>query len=311
MEKNRPRSVRANYQGIEKLKQAQKDGRAKNEGRLSYPKIAEKIYVEETTVKRFFRGEKVLTENAELICEILGLTLAEVVALEDYHQNGTQITLSGEIDEVKPQLDEILELLKKTSGDKTITIRIIKPGSVIIIIDGSNEGLTRIESLFKAGELQEIAGFKVEYIRPEWEEQPVNLTRWFDNIFTTGWQAANELLTPSQLALVRSAEIKGGKLIDLRADMLSHAVVLLVNLVREDDNSPEVEITLRVYPTGDDVYLPPNLKLIVLSENEVFQEVVARSEDRIIQCQFEGEVGEEFTVQLVLGEAVITEDFVI
>ncbi len=39
--------------------------------------------------------------------------------------------------------------------------------------------------------------------------------------------------------------------------------------------------------------------------------MTARSEDRIIQCQFEGEVGEEFTVQLVLGEAVISEDFVI
>ncbi|NEQ71883.1 MAG: DUF1822 family protein [Okeania sp. SIO2C9] len=311
MKKNRPRSVRANYQGIEQLKQAQKDRRAKNEGRLSYPKIAEQIYVEETTVKRFFRGEKVFTENAELICETLGLKLAEVVDLEDYHQNGTQITLSGEIDEVKPQLDEILELLRKTSGDKTITIRIIKPGSVIIIIDGSNEGLTRIESLFQAGELKEIAGFKVEDVRPEWEERPVNLTQWFDNILTTGWQAANELLTPSQLALVRSAEIKGGKLIYLRADMLSHAVVLLVNLVREDDDSPELEITLRVYPTGDNVYLPPNLKLIVLSENEVFKEVVARSEDRIIQCRFTGEIGEEFTVKLVLGEAVISEDFVI
>ncbi|NEN91502.1 MAG: DUF1822 family protein [Okeania sp. SIO3H1] len=311
METNRPRSVRANYQGIEKLKQAQKDRRAKNEGRLSYAKIAEKIYVEESTVKRFFRGEKVFTENAEMICEVLELTLAEVVDIEDYDQNGTQITLRGDIDEVKSQVDEILELLRKQSGDNTITICIIKPGSVIIIIDGSNEGLTRIESLFKAGELQEIAGFKVEDIRPEWEERPVNLTQWFDNILTTGWQVANQLLTFSQLALVRSEEIKAGKLINLRADMLSHAVVLLVNLRREDDELPEVEITLRVYPTGDNVYLPPNLKLIVLSENEIFQEVTARSEDRIIQCQIEGEVGEAFTVQLVLGEAVITEDFVI
>ncbi len=311
MEKHIPRSVGANNQGIEKLNQAKKDKRSENEGRLSYAKIAEKIYVEESTVKRFFRGDKVLTENAELICETLGLTLAEVVDLEDFNQNGTQITLSGEIDEVKPQLDEILELLRKISGDKTITIRITKPGSVIIIIDGSNEGLKRIESLFKAGDLQEIAGFKVEDIRPEWEERPVNLTQWFDNIFTTGWQAANELLTPSQLAFRSREEIQGTKLIDLRADLFSNAVVLLVNLVRENDDSPEVEITLRVYPTGNDVYLPPNLKLIVLSENEIFQEVTARSEDRIIQCQFSGEVGEAFTVQLVLGEAVISEIFVI
>ncbi len=311
MEKHRPRSVRANDQGIKKLKQAKAAKKYENEEYLSYAKIAEKVYMNESTVSRFCRGIKVDTENAEMICEALGLTLAQVVDLEDYTQNGTQITLSGEIDKVKPQLDEILELLRKTSGDKTITIRIIKSGSVIITIDGSNEGLKRIESLFKTGELQEIAGFKVEDIRPEWEERPVNLTQWFDNILTTGWQAANELLTPSQLKLVRTIGIKNAKLIDLRADLLSHAVVLLVNLVRENDDSPEVEITLRVYPTGDDVYLPPNFKLIVLSENEVFQEVVARSADNIIQCQFTGELGEEFTVQLVLGEAVISEEFVI
>lgn len=311
MEKNRPRSVGANEQGIKKLKEAKQAKRAENEETLSYAKIAEKTYMNESTVSRFFRGKRIYTESAEMICEVLGLTLAEVVDLEDNDQNGTQITLSGEIDEVKPQLDEILEFLRKQSGDKTITIRIIKPGSVIIIIDGSNEGLTRIESLFKAGELQEIAGFKVEDIRPEWEERPVNLTEWFDNIFTTGWQAVNELLTPSRLALIRSAETQGAKLIDLRADLLSHAVVLLVNLVRKNDDSPEVEITLRVYPTVNEVYIPVNLKLIVLIENEVLIEVTARSEDKIIQCQFEGEVGEEFTVQLVLGEAVISEDFVI
>ena len=209
MEKHRPRSVGANNQGIEKLNQAKKDKRSENEGRLSYAKIAEKIYVEESTVKRFFQGKRIYTENAEMICKELGLELTDVVDAQELHHfgtlNGTQITLSGEIDEVKPQLDEIIEFLREKSGDKTITIRITKPGSVIIIIDGSNEGLKRIESLFKAGYLQEIAGFKVEDIRPEWEERPVNLTQWFDNILTTGWQAASELLTPSQLALVRSA----------------------------------------------------------------------------------------------------------
>ncbi len=45
MEKHRPRSVGANDQGIEKLNQAKKDKRSENEGRLSYAKIAEKIYV--------------------------------------------------------------------------------------------------------------------------------------------------------------------------------------------------------------------------------------------------------------------------
>ncbi|MDY7005144.1 MAG: DUF1822 family protein [Cyanobacteriota bacterium] len=207
------------------------------------------------------------------------------------------------------QLLEIENKVRAITGCPYLRVVEIKMGSIILYLKGSQSACEQIESLYQQGLLSDRLG--VPIIDVEIIPSQVNLTQWFDNIFTTGWQAANEFFTPSRLALVRSTEIQGGKLIDLRADMLSHAVVLLVNLVREDDDSPEVEITLRVYPTGDDVYLPPNLKLIVLSENEVFQEVTARSEDRIIQYKFEGEVGEEFTVQLVLSEAVITENFVI
>lgn len=316
MQQKRPRSIGANAQGREKLRLAKESRRVGNKRLLSFAKIAEQAYVEETTVKRFFRGERIYTENAEATCKVLGLDLADVVAPEELSQvsilNGTQITLAGSLDEVKPKLDKILEMLRNESGDQTVTIRITKEGSVIIIIDGSNEGLKRIESRFKAGELKYIAGFSVEDIRPEWEDKPVNLTQWFEGIFATGWQSVAELLNPQQLqSSARSYRIEKGKLIDLRVNLLSTSVVLLVNLTRDSDDSSTVEIALRVYPTGDDVYLTPGLKLLVLSNNEVFQEVIARSADVFIQCQFEGQVGEEFAVQLVLGEAVVTENFVI
>jgi|SanBayMetagenome_1026888.scaffolds.fasta_scaffold11638_2 DNA-binding Xre family transcriptional regulator len=311
MQQNRPRSVRANAQGIEKLNEAKECKRVGNSGRLSLAKIAEQVYVEHTTVKRFFRGERIYTDNAEAICKGLGLDLADIVDQLGI-LNGTQITLKGRVDEVKPKLDNLLDALRKDAGDQTITIRIIKEGSVIIIIDGSNEGLKRLESRFKAGELKQIAGFTVEDVRPEWEDKPVSLSQWFDNIFTIGWQTVTELLNPQQLqATARTQKLERGKLIDLRADLLSHSVVLLINLSRENDDSSTVGITLRVYPTGDEVYLPPSLKLLVLSNNEVFEEVTARSADVFMRCQFEGELGEEFTVQLVLGEAVVTENFVI
>ncbi|NEQ35382.1 MAG: DUF1822 family protein [Okeania sp. SIO3I5] len=204
-------------------------------------------------------------------------------------------------------LPDIMAQLENV-GEGMIIVKYAKKGSIILGLESSSESYLKVRSSYLNGELSELLGLTVSDLQIQ-----TNLTQWFDNIFTTGWQAANELLTPSQLELVRTIGIKGAKLIDLRADLLIHAVVLLVNLVRENNDSPEVEITLRVYSTGDDVYLPPNLKLIVLSKNEVFKEITARSEDRIIQCQFLGEIGEEFTVQLVLDEAVITltEDFVI
>jgi len=149
MQQKRPRSVQANDQGIEKLKQAKESRRVENNGRLSFAKIAEQAYVEETTVKRFFRRERIYTENAEVICKVLGLDLDHVVDPEENILNGTQITLTGSLDEVQPKLDRILENLRNESGDQTVTIRITKQGSVIIIIDGSNEGLKRLESRFK------------------------------------------------------------------------------------------------------------------------------------------------------------------
>ncbi|MGK7923326.1 MAG: DUF1822 family protein [Trichodesmium sp.] len=207
------------------------------------------------------------------------------------------------------QLLEIENKVRAITGCPYIRVVEIKMGSIILLFKGSQSACEQIESLHQEGLLSERLG--VPIIDVEIIPSRVNLTQWFDNILTTGWQAANELLNPSRLAFARSEETQRGKLIDLRADLLSNAVVLLVNLARENNDYPEVEITLRIYPTGDDVYLPPNLKLIVLSENEVFQEITARSEDRIIQCQFTGELGEEFTVKLVLGEAVISENFVV
>ncbi|MGD1700613.1 DUF1822 family protein [Dapis sp. BLCC M229] len=207
------------------------------------------------------------------------------------------------------QLLEIENKVRAITGCPYLRVVEIKMGSIILVFKGSQSACEQVESLHQQGLLSERLG--VPIIDVEIIPSRVNLTQWFDNILTTGWQAANELLSPSRLVFRSRDEIQGTKLIDLRSDLLSHSVVLLVNLLPENDDSFEVEITLRVYPTGDNFYLPPNLKLIVLSKNEVFQEVTARSEDRIIQCQFAGELGEEFTVQLVLGEAVISEDFVV
>ena len=313
LQQNQPRSVQATSQGLEELKKAKEARRVSNNGRLSFATIADKVYVEESTVKRFFHGKRIYTENAKAICEELGLILADVVDLRVLNQvgkNGTEITLKGSLDEVKPRLDYLLEAFKKESGDPTITIRIIKEGSVIIIIDGSNEGLKRLESRFKAGELKQIAGFTVEDLRPEWEEKPVNLSQWFENILTTGWQTVEQLLTPQQLRPAYFAEsIQRGKRIDLQIDLITHTVILLVSLTRED--AERVIVNLKVFPTANSPNLPANLKLILLTEGEIFKEVTSRSADQYIQYEFDAEPGDEFVVKLVLGEAEITENFVV
>lgn len=304
----RPRAVSATEQGIEKLKQAKELKRAENNKRISLDRIAEKVFVEVTTVKRFFRGEKIFTDNAEAICKELNLNLDEIVDLQDFKQQGTTITLNCSINEARQKVENILEALRE-SGDETITIRIMREGSVIIIIDGSDEGLKRIESLFNSGKLKHIAGFPVQDIRPEWENKPITLSQWFDNVFTTGWQNVEELLTPQQLSpAVWSDRTQQGRLFNLTADLITHKVTLVITLTRNIQD--KVVVWLQVYPSGTD-YLPSNLKLLVLVEGEVFEEITARNSDILMQCQFDSDLGDEFTVKLELGEFSVTEDFII
>ncbi len=205
------------------------------------------------------------------------------------------------------ELQAINELLKKLAGDDSMKIEGTKQGSVVLVLGGSEAGLDRLEYLVKSGQLTELLGIPIKEIR---DEKPVTLSQWFRGIFEAGWQQVEDLLTPQQLsATVWSDRLERAKLINWRADLLSHAVVLLVNLKRESEDI--VTVRLKLYPTGEDSYLPENLQLQVLvdadGEEEVFEEVTARSADEWIQCTFDAEPEDEFTVRLVLGEAIATE----
>lgn len=74
------RSIAATQEGILKLKAAQK----KQDGQyLSYLKIADTSGVDASTVSRFFRGIAIDIPYAEWITQSLGLTLRDVVNINE------------------------------------------------------------------------------------------------------------------------------------------------------------------------------------------------------------------------------------
>ena len=73
----------------------------------------------------------------------------------------------------------------------------------------------------------------------------------------------------------------------------------------------QVAVRLQVYPQEQNLYLPADLQLQVISDGEIFQEVVSRSQDQFIQCHFAANSGDRFTVSLGLGDAKVKENFVI
>ena len=224
-----------------------------------------------------------------------------------------------DIDKINSQQRQAIEqLLQMITGDDSLKISNIEKGSVVLVLEGSVEGLERLERMVKSGELTQLLGIRVKEIRDATFEKSANLSQWLEGIFEIGWQRREELLTSEQFSLVWEAKdgsLDGdrpsrAKQINLTTDSLSPAIILLVNLTQETEET--VIIQLRVYPTGETSYLPENFKLQVLvEEEEVFQEVTARSADEWMQVQFDADLGDEFRVRLILGEMTVTEDFII
>ncbi|MEH2081248.1 MAG: DUF1822 family protein [Nostoc sp.] len=144
----------------------------------------------------------------------------------------------------------------------------------------------------------------------------VNLKQWLENIFEVGWQEVETLLGTQSINPAWSMRSKAGaflsrgKLIDLGKLLTAQAVVLVVTLPA--DNEQEMDIIVELHPTNGQDYLPPNLHLMVLDfEGTSVMEAQTRSSNKNIQLEFSCEVGERFSVKLVLGDISITENFVI
>jgi len=155
----------------------------------------------------------------------------------------------------------------------------------------------------------------------------VNLSRWLENTFEAGWQTLEALHTTEavNLAFTRSAEqfrkidalhpgasMSAGKLIDMGMQLAGQRVVLIVMIAPSSDQ--EVNIRMRVCPTGSQTYLPPGLQLTAFDASRATSpdlQAQARSDDNWIQLEFSGEPGEHFRVKVTIGDVSITEDFVI
>lgn len=200
----------------------------------------------------------------------------------------------------------------------------------LFIFEAPQKEFEQIQALFESGELSKLLGVRVIDVGIVPESQRVtSLSQWFKGIVEVGWQTL-EALFNTQAAnpafSIRTTEqsrandvnnpahgIRRGKLIDLGIELAGNPVALVVTLTQVEA-SEEIDIRLRVYPTGQQNYLPPGLQLIVLDESgDSLPEfkAEARNADDWIQREFSGEPGERFSVTVALGDDSITENFVI
>ena len=118
------------------------------------------------------------------------------------------------------------------------------------------------------------------------------------------WQAVGELrcLDPEHPAL----GVRRGKLLNLAG----YTFALSVSLILQEQEN--VFIFLQLYPTGDNLYLPPHLQLSLLDDSgAILLDIDPKSVDTCIQIQLSGSVGEEFSIRIALERAILIEKFVI
>ena len=147
----------------------------------------------------------------------------------------------------------------------------------------------------------------------------VKLKQWLENICEVGWQELETLFDNQRanpdwsLRGTNDSFVSRGKLIDLGKTEIIQSVILVVSFIQE--NEQEIDIIVEVHPIWGEIYLPPNLQLMVIDfegvEGKSIMEAQTRSTNKNIQLQFSGDVGECFSIKLVLGNISVIESFLI
>lgn len=213
-------------------------------------------------------------------------------------------------------VQNILDKIHEMTQDKSIEIQDIRRGCIELVLSGSPEGLKRLESLIKSGELQEINGVSVisaeSTVKPS---QIVRLSNWWENLVESGWQALEQILNSQQLQFetIRSSDTRKGKLID--RTMLDDGFAVILTLKQEVLTDGSVDIYLRLYPTEKQAHLPSGIKLRMFckdeNDNEVSTDMQANNLDKWIQLYFTGEPSDKFAVEISKGDISVVENFVI
>ena len=143
----------------------------------------------------------------------------------------------------------------------------------------------------------------------------VKLGAWLQGIYEASWQAietfnsnnSNKAFNFRNNIQLVAAKMRRIKIIELGGEADSQKFVLLMALTPFANQV--LSIRVQLHPFNDE-YLP-NIKLVLLSESrEIIQEVQARIEDNYIQLKlFEVEMGERFSIDVVLESYQFEENF--
>jgi hypothetical protein len=105
-----------------------------------------------------------------------------------------------------------------------------------------------------------------------------------------------------------SGGVRRAKLIDFGIKLDIPSLALIVTLVPDQDS--RLQIHFRITAQNPHDCLPADLKLEILDQNsQIFDRVVSRQTDNIIQCGLKCDRGDIFSIQVTLGDSRFQEKF--
>lgn len=139
----------------------------------------------------------------------------------------------------------------------------------------------------------------------------VNLRQWLDKYIEEGWQKLEKLFSSEELTpafIMRNSLIERGKQICLATQVTNQKMILIVKLNPQFEK--DINIIVEVRPQSGQLYLPEMLQVKILNENQAaVMQATASSTNKNIQFDFNAEPKERFSVQMILGEASVIENF--
>ncbi len=161
------------------------------------------------------------------------------------------------------------------------------------------------------------------------ESKIVRLRSWFENTVSLGWQSLEALFYPPTVASAfgirtpndpsgkanRTSQepktrVSRGKVLDFGIQLAGNAIVLVVTIQPALNN--QFNLLTQVLPSGGQATLPSQLQLAILDDKgAILLSAIARNADNWIQLEFSSQFGEQFSIQVSLGEVSLIEHFVI
>ena len=179
-----------------------------------------------------------------------------------------------------------------------------------------------LQELFESGELNQRLGVEVidmGITSTEFSTESIILSQWLKGIIQPSWQVIQSNIAGSHLALVTQSHLNNQtkycsvscKRSYKSENYIDGNSVELIVKIKLTQSQGEMDIKVIAKPCRYQSFLPQGLKLILLVDSDILAEVEARSADKIIHYGLTGDIGDNFSVKLTLGDVSMKEDFVI